>query len=78
MWVRIFAENSPFDLKDRLKARGYRWSDGSDVRGKSWIEIAEEAMEDELRFLQNGIYRWEETDPPVQPLTAFDRFKSRM
>ena len=76
--VRIFAENSPFDLKDRLKARGYRWSDGSDGRPKSWwIETAEEAMEDELRFLRSEIYRWEEADPLVQRLTAFDRFRSR-
>ncbi|TWB46401.1 DNA polymerase III epsilon subunit-like protein [Rhizobium sp. ERR 922] len=76
--VRIFAENSPFDLKDRLKERGYRWSDGSDGRPKSWwIEIAEEAMEDELRFLRIEIYRWEDPDPPVQRLTAFDRFRGR-
>ncbi|MCZ3378236.1 3'-5' exonuclease [Rhizobium sp. AG207R] len=76
--VRIFAENSPFDLKDRLKERGYRWSDGSDGRPKSWwIEIAEEAMEDELSFLRIEIYRWEDADPPVQRLTAFDRFRGR-
>ncbi|MGG6896723.1 3'-5' exonuclease [Rhizobium sp. BR 315] len=76
--VRIFAENSPFDLKDRLKERGYRWSDGSDGRPKSWwIEIAEEAMEDELRFLRDEIYRWNEADPPIQHLTAFDRFRTR-
>ena len=76
--VRIFAENSPFDLKDRLKERGYRWSDGSNGQPKSWwIEIAEEAMEDELSFLRIEIYRWEDADPPVQRLTAFDRFKLR-
>jgi DNA polymerase-3 subunit epsilon len=75
--VRIFAENSPFDLKDRLKERGYRWSDGSDGRPKSWwIEVAEEAMEDELRFLRTEIYGWD-ADPPVQHLTAFDRFRAR-
>lgn len=76
--VRIFAENSPFDLKDRLKERGYRWSDGSDGRPKSWwIEINEEAMEDELRFLRAEIYRWPDADPPLQRLTAFDRFRGR-
>lgn len=76
--MRIFAENSPFDLKDRLKERGYRWSDGSDGRPKSWwIEIAEEAMEDELQFLRAEIYRWQDADPPIQRLTAFDRFKGR-
>jgi DNA polymerase-3 subunit epsilon len=76
--VRIFAENSPFDLKDHLKARGYRWADGSDGRPKSWwIEIAEESLDEELHFLQTEIYRWPAADPPVQRLTAFDRFKAR-
>ncbi|OCP02674.1 MULTISPECIES: 3'-5' exonuclease [unclassified Ensifer] len=75
--VRIFAENSPFDMKDQLKARGYRWSDGSDGRPKSWwIEVADAALEDELRYLRSEIYRWKEADPPVKRLTAFDRFRA--
>ncbi|PSJ62732.1 3'-5' exonuclease [Pseudaminobacter soli (ex Li et al. 2025)] len=75
--VRIFAVNSPFDLKDHLKARGYRWSDGSDGRPKSWwIELAEDALDNELRYLRSEIYRWDEADPPVRRLTAFDRFKA--
>lgn len=75
--VRVFAENSPFDMKDQLKARGYRWSDGSDGRPKSWwIEIGEEALEDERRYLRTEIYRWPDADPSVKRLTAFDRFKA--
>ncbi|HEV7309219.1 3'-5' exonuclease [Ensifer sp.] len=75
--VRIFAENSPFDMKDHLKARGYRWSDGSDGRPKSWwIEVGEDAAEDELGYLRAEIYRWKDADPPVKRLTAFDRFKA--
>ncbi|ASY66510.1 DNA polymerase III subunit epsilon (plasmid) [Sinorhizobium sojae CCBAU 05684] len=75
--VRIFAEHSPFDMKDHLKARGYRWSDGSDGRPKSWwIEIDEERLTAELAFLRSEIYRWEEADPPVKRLTAFDRYKA--
>lgn len=75
--VRIFAENSPFDMKDHLKARGYRWSDGSDGRPKCWwVELPEAALEDELAYLQAEIYRWRDADPPVQRLTAFDRYKS--
>ncbi|MEY9586560.1 3'-5' exonuclease [Sinorhizobium fredii] len=75
--ARIFAENSPFDMKDHLKARGYRWSDGSDGRPKSWwIELAEGALDEELRYLRSEIYRWDEADPPVKRLTAFDRFKA--
>jgi len=76
--VRIFAENSPFDLKDHLKARGYRWSDGSEGRPKSWwIEVDEPDLADELRYLRTEIYRYPEADPPTKFLTAFDRFKER-
>ncbi|KAA3525075.1 3'-5' exonuclease [Agrobacterium tumefaciens] len=74
--VRIYAENSPFDMKDHLKKRGYRWSDGSDGRPKSWwVELAEEKLEEELHFLRTEIYRWD-ADPTVKYLTAFDRFKA--
>lgn len=74
--VRIFAENSPFDLKDHLKARGYRWSDGSEGRPKSWwIEVDETALGEELRYLRTEIYRYAEADPPIRHLTAFDRFR---
>lgn len=75
--ARIFAENSPFDMKDQLKARGYRWSDGSDGRPKSWwIEVAEDALDDELRYLRTQVYRWDDADPPIKRLTAFDRFRA--
>jgi DNA polymerase-3 subunit epsilon len=75
--VRIFAENSPFDMKDHLKARGYRWSDGSEGRPKSWwIEVGEEALEDEIHYLRTEIYRYAEADPPITRLTAFDRFRA--
>jgi DNA polymerase-3 subunit epsilon len=75
--VRIFAEHSPFDMKDHLKARGYRWSDGSDGRPKSWwIEIDEDALSDELGYLRAEIYRWDEADPPTLRLTALDRYRA--
>ncbi|WP_422646344.1 3'-5' exonuclease [Agrobacterium tumefaciens] len=74
--VRIYAENSPYDMKDHLRARGYRWSDGSDGRPKSWwVELSEEKLEEELHFLRMEIYRWD-ADPPVKYLTACDRFRS--
>ncbi|WP_064713456.1 3'-5' exonuclease [Rhizobium bangladeshense] len=73
--VRIHAENSPFEMKDHLKARGYRWSDGSDALPKSWwIELPEEGLDDELHYLRTEIYRWD-ADPLVRHLTAFDRFR---
>ncbi len=75
--VPIFAENSPFDMKDHLKARGYRWSDGSDGCPKSWwLEVGKEALDDELRYLRAEIYRYPDADPPIKRLTAFDRFRA--
>jgi len=41
-----------------------------------WIEIAENALDEELRYLRSEIYRWDEADPPIKRLTAFDRFKA--
>lgn len=75
--VRIFAENSPYDLKDHLKARGYRWSDGSEGRPKSWwIEVDEPELENELLYLRTEIYQYPEADPTTKFLTAFDRFRA--
>lgn len=75
--VRIFAENSPYEFKDHLKARGYRWSDGSDGRPKAWsIEVEEPDLEGELAYLRAEIYQDVEADPPTHHLTAFDRFRS--
>lgn len=74
--VRIYAENSPFEMKDHLKARGYRWSDGTDGRPKAWwTEVSEEALQNELHFLRTEIYRYSEADPLIKRLTAFDRFR---
>ena len=41
--LRVWAEQSPFEMKDTLKKRGYRWSDGSDGRPRSWYVDVDEA-----------------------------------
>ncbi len=71
--LRIFAENSPFEMKEKLKERRYRWSDGSDGRPKSWwTEVDETELEAELDYLRTEIYGWRDADPLVQRLTAVD------
>lgn len=73
--IRVWAENSPFDLKDLLKKRGYRWNDGSDGRLKSWwTEVPEEDYPDELRFLQTEIFR-SPVEPVIQKISAYERFR---
>jgi|GEM_PF-3866507 len=49
-------------------------ADGSDGRPKSWwVEVGEDALDDELRYLRAEIYRYPEADPPFERLTALDR-----
>jgi DNA polymerase-3 subunit epsilon len=75
--MRVWAEQSPFDLKDSLKRRGYRWSDGSDGRPRSWyVDLDEAAIEDEIAFLKAEIYL-RDVEPRLQTLTAFTRFSVR-
>ncbi|MGO4405232.1 3'-5' exonuclease [Bosea sp. RAF48] len=75
--VCIYAENAPFDMKDHLKGRGYRWSDGSDRKPRAWwIEIDDELQEEEFRYLRTEIYCWEDAEPLTIRLTAFDRYRA--
>ena len=75
--TRLWAEQSPFDLKDTLKRRGYRWSDGSDGRPRSWyVDVDENTLADEIAFLKTEIYL-RDIEPRLQTLTAFDRFSVR-
>ncbi|BAE50877.1 DNA polymerase III epsilon subunit and related 3'-5' exonuclease [Paramagnetospirillum magneticum AMB-1] len=74
---RVWAENSPFDLKDVLKARGYRWSDGSDGRPRAWfIDVPEDQLQQEKDFLVQEIYQ-REVDIHAARITAVDRFSIR-
>jgi len=51
--LRVWAEQTAFELKEFLKRRGYRWNDGSDGRPKSWfIDVDETALDDEITFLR--------------------------
>lgn len=73
--LRLWAEGSPFHMKDILKERGYRWNDGSDGRPKSWwVEVEEEAHAAEIAFLHEEIYHLE-VDVWVERLSACERFK---
>lgn len=74
---RIKAPNTPYERKDLLKARSYRWSDGSDGSVKAWwIEVPEEKLADEITFLQSQIYM-RPVDLPVRQITSLERFSAR-
>lgn len=74
---RVWAENSPFETKDTLKARGYRWSNGSDGSPKAWwTEVDGEALEAELSWLRTEVYNRADAEPLVRTLTARDRYRA--
>src|SRR5581483_1891522 len=76
--VRIWAEQSPFELKDTLKRRGYKWSDGSDGRPRSWyVDVDHAGKEDEIDFLRKAIYL-QDVEPRVQFVSAMNRFSIRV
>lgn len=76
--VRIWAERSPFELKDILKKRGYRWSDGTDGSPRAWfVDIDEDTHAAELDFLRQEIYQ-RDVDLRCRKLTALDRFSARI
>jgi DNA polymerase-3 subunit epsilon len=76
--IRIWAEQCPFDLKDELKKRGYRWNSGDDGRLKAWyVDVDENSEAEELRYLRDHIYR-REVDFFRQVVTAVDRFSVRV
>jgi DNA polymerase-3 subunit epsilon len=74
---RIAAERAPFDFKDRLKARGYRWNGEEALAPKAWyIDVAETDREAELQYLRTEIYGGEVHLAPRR-ITAFERFSER-
>lgn len=74
---RIWAENSPFDLKDVLKARGYRWNGDDNPNPRAWyIDIDDGSQTEEIAFLRKEIYQ-RDVELLVREITAFDRFSDR-
>ena len=75
--VRVYAEHAPYEMKDRLRAKGYRWSDGQNGTPRAWwLDLDEDLLADELQFLRTEIYGWDEAEPAMHRLTAFERFKA--
>lgn len=78
--VMIIADRAPFEMKDTLKARGYRWSaDGQETHGiKSWfIEVNgdPETLSAEAEFIKEVYGR--DTIIPSYEYDATSRFSSR-
>ncbi len=76
---KISAVGAPFDKKDILKQRGYRWSDGSQGGSKAWWTNVSTVLEnDELAWLAGDVYSNGSTDRvEINRINAIDRFSIR-
>jgi DNA polymerase-3 subunit epsilon len=74
---RIRAVGAPFELRQALKIRGYRWDPGEDGRPRAWfIDVADGAVDSERDFLRREIYR-RDVDVDARRIDAFDRYSDR-
>lgn len=72
--VRITATGAPFEQKDALKGRGYRWDAG--VRAW-WREVPEPARDDEVAWLRAEVYAGGSGAPDVARIDLKRRFAER-
>lgn len=72
---KIYATGSPYDSKELLKARGYRWSMNQNDKYRAWsIELTENKVVEEISYLRSNIYASSSISIPVEIFDAHSRF----
>jgi DNA polymerase-3 subunit epsilon len=76
--AHIWAIAAPFDAKDALKSRGYRWSNGAGGEPKSWhVMVMADELDAELAFL-DSIYGGDARSiVRVDRMSPLNRFSNR-
>ncbi|MBU1693167.1 MAG: 3'-5' exonuclease [Verrucomicrobia bacterium] len=74
---RIWAVQAPFDVKDILKGRGYRWNPGENGDPKAWwVDVRETDLETELEWLKENGYSGRNGPWEVRKFSAKTRYCS--
>lgn len=72
--VKVWALNSPFDSKDALKGRGYRW----EADRKTWAaSIPSTLLDQEVEWLRDAVYGGRPFQLELETVDALNRFSSR-
>lgn len=75
---RIFAVEAPYDARESLRQRGYRWNATPEFGPRSWwIDLEMKRVELELRFLEDEIFK-RPLKLPMHEITAYNRYSSRV
>jgi DNA polymerase-3 subunit epsilon len=73
---RLWATNAPYESKDLLKMRGYRWSMNQNDKQRAWfIELMEDQIEEEINYLRSEIYG-SSINIPIEVFDAYSRFSN--
>jgi DNA polymerase-3 subunit epsilon len=73
---RLWATNAPYESKDLLKTRGYRWSMNQNDKQRAWfIELKEDQIEEEINYLRSEIYGTS-INIPIEVFDAYSRFSN--
>lgn len=76
--VRIWAVGAPFDAKDALKGRRYRWNSGDDKRPKAWYrDVREDEQAAEQKWLSDVVYGGASGKWKLDVLDARTRYSDR-
>ena len=74
---KLYATNSPYESKDLLKARGYRWSMNQNDKHRAWsIELTEDKVAEEINYLRSNVYGGSSINIPVEIFDAYSRFSN--
>jgi len=71
---KIYAINSKYEYKDLLRSHGYRWDD---IKKTWFIEVKENQVEEEFKFLRESIYKMQSLPITVDILSAYNKFSSK-
>lgn len=72
----IRASGAPFDEKEKLKQRGYRWRPDDLPNGKVWWTIVDD-QQAEVDWLRSEVYKHDAVIP-VQKVSALERYSDRL
>jgi DNA polymerase III subunit epsilon len=77
--VRLWAKGAPFEKKDVLRQRGYRWNTGDDGQPKAWyIDLPQDTLDSEMIYLNQDVYPRAVGVLPTQVLDAKIRYSKRI
>jgi DNA polymerase-3 subunit epsilon len=73
---KVYALNSPFETKDKLKARNYRWS--AELRCWSRVVSGDAELQQELAWLKNHVYGGRSARVELETTGGKVRYSSRL